>query len=1160
MAGLVMASSTWRQQRRKMVFQSVFSGEVTTTATTTGVQYPDPGQGLRNSILGSGGGGGGGGGGNNVDPYLAPSLSSSSATMGHATPEAQPQHLLYAVGNEQQRTYDQAWEMVTNRVALPASATGPVPPGAGKSTPGLLLESLAGAPERHRRNRNQDDEQFLQCLSLLANAEAVLPEARERRDVIGWYVSQVRAHFVGWVVPLLAGGSDTAAAAGTLAGSEGQGVTHRRHQRNKHSVDSIAGGGEGGREDKGGSQYDRHMVVVMSTIKTLEGALGMYFEGLNLLLEGLSRVSRVPGEQDNSSFGLRFKRDIHALIANSASQGGVMGSVKVVLTKLAGVILGVEGLAVGLGSERGPWGGPPAIPAEDDSKVLAAKRRLAELVKQLHNVGLTGERFEVLFAEVMNNMMSRFVKGAYAGVWAASDAEEGNVFGGAGTAAASSVFTTSRGPGGETTVPAATSACIKSLKGWVENRYAQLNVQVLSWIDATPMSLTDLKTCQSLALGRLAALRIQELFDIVLAWPDAKGALEDLKATITTTARRQLLTANFSKALEQRLLHPGSSTLEILQTYIHIIKTFHALDHSKVLLGNIEPSLQLYLVQREDSVRVVVAGLLASKEEIEAATKVQGIDDQERPQRGAAGLEVAGANIRRGEIKAQAYSTPTAAAASSRTTYKTPTTRSRQRKDSNPPTPAPSGPAWNGLSGIRKRLYMARKVSKLVELARLLNDSASVRRAAATAGDDQDLDWDDLNWVPDPVDAGANYKRPKSEDVIGTLISALGAEDVFITEFTAVIAERLLEDPKSFEQELRVLNLLKRRFGEAALQKCDVMIRDIQESRKLDSKIRRNNSGGPQPSNIPGQPPVLVTPDNKGKAVATPQTATSEKGREQKDLEYHARILSRMYWPAMEKEHFLLPAPIVELQKQYEKGYEALKSNRKLNWLNQMGQTRVELEFEDRTVTVDCDTVQATVIYAFQSDGSSSSVAGAGAAAPVKKAVDDLYLELQLDDELIAAACDFWARKKVLRKVGTADGGEYVVVERLSDEVAAASAAVAAQQAQQPAEGGSGGGGKEGKEKEEAAAAAAVPAKEEAGKKLSNKEKEKREVYWRFIQGMLTNASVSMPMGQIAMMMGVLVVGGFSWSNEELQQFLGEKVEEGALEVVSGGKYKLVRK
>lgn len=58
---------------------------------------------------------------------------------------------------------------------------------------------------------------------------------------------------------------------------------------------------------------------------------------------------------------------------------------------------------------------------------------------------------------------------------------------------------------------------------------------------------------------------------------------------------------------------------------------------------------------------------------------------------------------------------------------------------------------------------------------------------------------------------------------------------------------------------------------------------------------------------------------------------------------------------------------------------------------------------------------------------------------------------------------------------------------------------------------------------------------------------------------MLTNASATMPLGQIAMMMKMLIQDGFPWSNEELQEFLAERVAEGEMEIV-GGKYKLVKK
>jgi anaphase-promoting complex subunit 2 len=70
---------------------------------------------------------------------------------------------------------------------------------------------------------------------------------------------------------------------------------------------------------------------------------------------------------------------------------------------------------------------------------------------------------------------------------------------------------------------------------------------------------------------------------------------------------------------------------------------------------------------------------------------------------------------------------------------------------------------------------------------------------------------------------------------------------------------------------------------------------------------------------------------------------------------------------------------------------------------------------------------------------------------------------------------------------------------------------------------------------------------------------ERRAMYWQYIKGMLTNASASMALAQVSMMMKMLVPDGFPWSGEELQEFLGERVTAGDLEVV-GGKYRLVRK
>jgi anaphase-promoting complex subunit 2 len=252
-------------------------------------------------------------------------------------------------------------------------------------------------------------------------------------------------------------------------------------------------------------------------------------------------------------------------------------------------------------------------------------------------------------------------------------------------------------------------------------------------------------------------------------------------------------------------------------------------------------------------------------------------------------------------------------------------------------------------------------------------------------------------------------------------------------------------------------------------------------------------------------------------------------------MEYHARILSRLFWPGLEREHFLLPQVVVDQQKRYEEGYEGLKSRRKLTWLNQMGQARVELELADRTVTVDCSPVEATVVYAFQ--GGEGEVA-----APVQKSVDELYELLQLDEDLIAAALHFWVAKGVLRRTAH-NSNAYIVAETL-DQPTPTTANTTDDAGTGPSA--------EPMDAEPEPAAAAKPA-------MSAKERERRDVYWRYIQGMLTNASASMPLAQMAMMMKMLIADGFPWSNEELQDFLGEKVAAGEMEIV-GGKYKLVKK
>ncbi|KAL8675090.1 MAG: hypothetical protein Q9168_000461 [Polycauliona sp. 1 TL-2023] len=388
----------------------------------------------------------------------------------------------------------------------------------------------------------------------------------------------------------------------------------------------------------------------------------------------------------------------------------------------------------------------------------------------------------------------------------------------------------------------------------------------------------------------------------------------------------------------------------------------------------------------------------------------------------------------------------------------------------------------------------------LPELAEEMQNSTTL---TAQEDDDADLDFDDMEWMPDPVDAGPDYKKSKHLDVIGSLISLFETKDIFVKEFQKVLAERLLKQAQDFEKEIRVLELLKHRFGESPLQACEVMLRDIVDSRRVDHVIRIDQ-----------------------------RKAMNQESEPEPEL--HARILSHLFWPSLHSEDFSLPPEISASQALWATGFERLKQSRKLTWLNALGQVTVELNLEDRTVTESVQTWQASVIYAFQNEDLDDC-------QPVTKTVQQLMSTLSMSESFVRNALTFWVGKLVLRP-SSSHADTYHVLETLPSSVLDPSSNSA----------------KSMQSTLLTAAAAADAATSGPALALRSEEditQEKMEVFWQFVVGMLTNQG-AMPLARIVMMLKVVVPGGFPFGNEELKSFLEGRVKEGKLEVV-GGQYKI---
>jgi anaphase-promoting complex subunit 2 len=556
------------------------------------------------------------------------------------------------------------------------------------------------------------------------------------------------------------------------------------------------------------------------------------------------------------------------------------------------------------------------------------------------------------------------------------------------------------------------------------------------------VSHTDVQKWVEMAITRLGTLRVDELFDIVVEWDDTKSGIDDLKHYITNPATRTYLTSSFNNVLSTRLLHPGASTVEILQLYISIIRAFRRLDPKGVLLDRVARIIRRYLRDRDDTVRVIVTGLLSD------AVDADG-------------------------------------------------------------NPIPSD---------------AETLTELaLELSRHDLDSSK--------DDDGELDWDNMEWQPDPIDAAPDYRKSKNTDVIGSLISLFETKDVFVKELQTTLADRLLRNKPDFDQETAVLEHLKIRFGDSALQACEVMLRDVTDSKKVDSIIRQDQG-------LQGQ-------NNQPGTASTLSTGTSG------DQPLHAKILSRLFWPSLPSQSYRIPQPIREQQSRYERGFMALKQSRKLTWLDSLGQVEVELDLADRVFRDEVLPWQAAVIYAFQAEDAgetADSMCGTSKDEPagnVTRTIDSLVAELSMSPTLVRSACIFWASKLILAQ-SPSDPNAYTVLETLPASASAGSGSIPSSDPQT-----------QNNHSASTAATAAAATASVVAEAAEAERQSKMALYAQFVVSMLTNQG-PMPLPRIAMMLGIVVPGGFPFSNEELREFLAGMCQERVLEVRHGGIYRVV--
>ncbi|KAG0360267.1 hypothetical protein BG005_011062 [Podila minutissima] len=242
---------------------------------------------------------------------------------------------------------------------------------------------------------------------------------------------------------------------------------------------------------------------------------------------------------------------------------------------------------------------------------------------------------------------------------------------------------------------------------------------------------------------------------------------------------------------------------------------------------------------------------------------------------------------------------------------------------------------------------------------------------------DEDDSDDETTWVPEPANAGPDLTsaRRKMEDIISVLASIYNTNDRFIKEFQNILSERLLQATDfQVDREIRQLELLKIRFGEADLHHCEVMLADIAESKRISANIQERN------------PSVIAS----------------------------TLVASRFYWPEIEeKDSFQLPNKYQELLDSFEVEFELSRPAQKLAIFPSLGMVEIELEFEGREpISMRVPPIQAAIIDLFETQDTWK--------------LAEIASKLQMVESALEPMMQFWIQEGVLRE---ASRNKYQLIE-----------------------------------------------------------------------------------------------------------------------------------
>lgn len=372
-----------------------------------------------------------------------------------------------------------------------------------------------------------------------------------------------------------------------------------------------------------------------------------------------------------------------------------------------------------------------------------------------------------------------------------------------------------------------------------------------------------------------------------------------------------------------------------------------------------------------------------------------------------------------------------------------------------------------------------------------------------------------MDWMPPPPlsKERGNFlgsgNKGGGGDILSMLVSIYGSKDLFVNEFRLMLADKLLANLTfDTDQEVHTLELLKLRFGEGSMRNCEIMIKDIDDSKRIVSNIHN-------------------TIKSKQRAIAAADTP--EPGNPCVD----AAMVSHIFWPTLQNEQFKHHARIQAQLDEFSTEYGRLKNPRRLVWMNQLGSVQLELDIleekEDGTAAIETRQFSVspllTTLISYFEDREQWTA-------------EELSNETGLAEHIIQKRMAYWVNNRVIKLLpGSPALYEVATREHLMQGENDPNHAVTSMMDDDGGEG----------------QAVSVFAQEQ----------EEMDVFESYIVGMLTNLG-QLPLSRIHNMLKMYVSGGsdvrYTKTPQQLSMFLQHLSKQEKLECGPDGMYKLVKK